>query len=375
MRYTLRLLTLQQFQRAAALLCACELRRRELFGDGRTERQRRWGATPMRIGLWVGRASTPNRTEDAAEWVREARSRTGAPRGSSPLQIARCPWCGSELRSGSDVSVDHDVGRTLLSCSDVTGQCAFTPKKSPGEGLPVVVVDEEVYRLLPALVIATVDKFARMPFEGKVQALFGQVSRRCKRHGYLTAGEDHPGHHPKTRNGLQPGADVVTVRPLRPPDLIIQDELHLISGPLGSLVGLYETAVDRLASWTVNGTIVRPKVVASTATIRRAGDQVGRLFDRKLAVFPPPGLDARDSFFALQRDSPDDRDARPGRRYLGVCAPGRRFKQVLIRVYVAQLNAAWTVLGRQPGPEADAYMTLVGYFNSLRELGGMRRLV
>jgi hypothetical protein len=375
MRYTLRLLTLQQFQRAAALLCACELRRRELFEDGRTDQQRRWGATPMRIGLWVGRASTPNRTEDAAEWVREARSRTGAPRGSSPLQIARCPWCGSELRSGSDVSVDHDVGRTLLSCPDVTGQCAFTPKNSPGEGLPVVVVDEEVYRLLPALVIATVDKFARMPFEGKVQALFGQISRRCERHGYLTAGEDHPGHHPKTRNGLQPSADVVTVRPLRPPDLIIQDELHLISGPLGSLVGLYETAIDRLASWIMNGTSVRPKVVASTATIRRAGDQVGRLFDRKLAVFPPPGLDARDSFFALQRDSPDDRDARPGRRYLGVCAPGRRFKQVLIRVYVAQLNAAWTVLGRQPGPEADAYMTLVGYFNSLRELGGMRRLV
>ncbi len=373
MRYTLRLLTLQQFQRAAALLCACELRRRQLYGKGSTEPERRWGATPMRIGLWVGRASTPNSTDEADRWVKAARQRGGVGRGSSPMQLARCPWCGSELNGGRDVEVDAAHGRTLLTCSDTTGQCAFTPRNSPGEGFPVVVVDEEVYRLLPALVIATVDKLARMPWEGRTQALFGQVSRRCERHGYLTAGEQHPGQHP-ARGALAP-ATVVPCEPLRPPDLVIQDELHLISGPLGSLVGLYETAVDELSSWEVDGTRVRSKVVASTATIRRAGDQVRRLFDRALAVFPPPGIDARDSFFALQRDQPGDELIRPGRRYAGVCAPGRRFKQVLIRVYVAQLRAAWTVLGRQPGEDADAYMTLVGYFNSLRELGGMRRLV
>jgi len=356
MRYTLRLLTLQQFQRAAALLCACELRRRRLYGAGRTAEERRWGATPMRIGLWVGQGSTPNRTDDADEWVKQARQRSGSARGSSPMQLARCPWCGSELHGGRDVEVDTQRGRTLLTCSDTSGQCAFTPRNSPKEGLPVV-------------------KLARMPWEGRTAALFGQVSKRCERHGYLTPGEadGHAGQHP-ARSGLPPAA-VVDCEPLRPPDLIIQDELHLISGPLGTLVGLYETAVDELASWTLAGQRVRPKVIASTATIRRAGDQVRRLFDRKLAVFPPPGLDARDSFFALQRDRPEEQDAKPGRRYLGICAPGRRYKQVLIRVYVAQLRAAWTVLGRQPGDDADAYMTLVGYFNSLRELGGMRRLV
>jgi hypothetical protein len=374
MRYTLRLLTLQQFQRAAALLCACELERRRLYGKGETEEQRRWGRTPMRIGLWVGQASTPNRSEDAEEWVRQERNRSGSRRGASPMQFARCPWCGSPLTGGANVEPDRDRGRTLLTCSDVSGQCEFTPRNSPGEGLPVVVVDEEVYRLLPALVIATVDKFARMPWEGRVQALFGQVSRRCERHGYLTPGDARcAGSHP--RRGSLPAVTVLECEPLRPPDLIIQDELHLISGPLGSLVGLYETAIDELCGWTVDGEAVRPKVIASTATIRRARDQVGRLFDRRLQVFPPPGLDARDSFFALQRDSEEDRELRPGRRFLGVCAPGRRFKQALIRVYVAQLQAAWTILGRQPGPEADAYMTLVGYFNSLRELGGMRRLV
>ncbi|HUC01021.1 MAG TPA: DISARM system helicase DrmA [Solirubrobacterales bacterium] len=374
MRYTLRLLTLQQFQRAAALLCACELRRRALYGSGTTDDQRRWGKTPMRIGLWVGRESTPNATEEAERWVKLARQRNGGGgRGSSPMQLARCPWCGSGLSGGRDIEVDMARRRTVLQCSDTTGQCAFTPRNSPGEGLPVVVVDEEVYRLLPALVIATVDKLARMPWEGRVQALFGKVYRHCDRHGFLTAGEDHPGHHPA--RGRLPSAQVVACEPLRPPDLIIQDELHLISGPLGSLVGLYETAVDELASWSVGGARVRPKVIASTATIRRAADQVRRLFDRELSVFPPPGLDARDSFFAVQRDRPEELEEKPGRRFLGVCAPGRRYKQVLIRVYVAQLRAAWEVLGRQPGEEADAYMTLVGYFNSLRELGGMRRLV
>jgi hypothetical protein len=376
MRYTLRLLTLQQFQRAAALLCACELRRRALFGDGKTDEQRRWGAEPMRIGLWVGKASTPNSTEDAERWVGQARQRNGNVGGSSPMQLARCPWCGSKLNGGRDVDVNKTELRTRLTCSDVTAQCPFTPRNSGNEGLPVVVVDEEVYRLLPSLVIATVDKLARMPWEGRAAALFGQVTRFCERHGYLTPTEakDHSGQHP-ARNGL-PAARVVDCEPLRPPDLVIQDELHLISGPLGSLVGLYETAVDDLSSWTTSeGQRVRPKVIASTATIRRAGQQVHRLFDRRLAVFPPPGLDARDSFFALQRDKDEEQDDKPGRRYLGVCAPGRRFKQVLIRVYVAQLRAAWTVLGRQPSEDADAYMTLVGYFNSLRELGGMRRLV
>jgi len=372
MRYTLRLLTLQQFQRAAALLCACELQRRRLYGRGKTEQEGRWGATPMRIGLWVGQASTPNRTEDAAEWIRQARQRA-APRGSSPMQLARCPWCGSELSGGRDIEVDPLRDRTIVSCSDVGGECPFTPRNSPGEGLPVVVVDAEVYRLLPALVIATVDKLARMPWEGRVQALFGQVSRQCERHGYLTPAEQHPGQH--QARGPLPAVRVAACETLRPPDLVIQDELHLISGPLGSLVGLYETAVDELAGWEVDGRWTRPKVIASTATIRRAEDQVKRLFDRGLAVFPPPGLDARDSFFALQRDRLEEADAKPGRRYLGVCAPGRRFKQVLIRVYVAQLRAAWRVLGNQPGEAADAYMTLVGYFNSLRELGGMRRLV
>ena len=372
MRYTLRLLTLQQFQRAAALICACELLRRDrLAGDPR------WGTTPFRIGLWVGRKSTPTNTAQAAEWAqRTAKSSPGGGGGSgSPMQLARCPWCSTNLVPGRDLKVDKDLERTLLYCGDKSGSCPFTGRHSPGEGLPVVVVDSELYRLVPSLVIATVDKFALMPWIGATQALFGRVSRHCPRHGFLTPDDHEEQSHPKSRDGKHAGVKVEPCGPLRPPDLVIQDELHLIAGPLGSLVGLYETAIDRLCSWDNDGHRAGPKLIASTATIRRARLQVDRLYARKLAVFPPPALDARDTFFSIQRDRPSELDDKPGRRYVGICAPGRRFKGILIRVYTAMLGAAQKLLEEHPGDPADAYMTLVGYFNSLRELGGTRRIV
>ena len=367
MRYTLRLLTLQQFQRAAALLCACEeLRAAALArGDGRL------GATPFRIGLWVGRQATPNTTEEAEEWVRQQRGASSGHRPglSSPAQLTTCPWCGSPISERQHVTVDMGRRRTVLYCGDPQGLCPFTERQRPGEGLPVVVVDEEIYRLLPALLIATADKFAQMPWQGPIQALFGRVTGRCERHGFRSPDLDDADRHP--RRGHLPPARTVPAGPLRPPDLIIQDELHLIAGPLGSLVGLYETAVDRLCAWEVGGRLVRPKVIASSATVRRAAAQVHHLYLRRVEVFPPPGLDAADSFFAVQRPP----SAAPGRRYLGICAHGRRFKQVLIRVFVAELAAAQTLLEKYGPAAVDPYMTLVGYFNSLRELGGMRRLV
>jgi hypothetical protein len=167
-----------------------------------------------------------------------------------------------------------------------------------------------------------------------------------------------------------PPAKTTAHGPLRPPDLIIQDELHLISGPLGTLTGLYETAVDELCTWEVKGKRIRPKVIASTATVRRAREQMKALFARELSVFPPQGLDAEDNFFAIERSTVDV----PGRVYVGICAPGRRLKAAIIRVYVAYLTAAQSVYQRY-GKHADPWMTLVGYFSSLRELAGTRRVV
>jgi hypothetical protein len=379
MRYTLRLLTLQQFQRATALICACELIRREHEAAGDT----RWGKTPYRVGLWVGAASTPNRTSHAEEALKLSvgstpHKRQGAIGGSgSPHQLTNCPWCGSRIdfstRFYQIETQQKGRGRTFVYCGDKTGLCVFSRKQSAkfdDEGIPILVVDEEIYRHLPSLLIATVDKFAQMPWKGETQMLFGQVDGICERHGYRSPEVDDASRHPKTRDGKFGPAKTIPANPLRPPDLIIQDELHLISGPLGTLVGLYETAIDKLCTWQVDGKTVRPKLIASTATIRQAKAQVHALFMRDTNVFPPNGLDVKDNFFSLQRPSTEKT---PGRKYIGICAPGRRLKLALIRAYVSFLSSG-QVLYEKYGEAADPWMTLVGYFNSLRELGGMRRL-
>jgi hypothetical protein len=295
MRYTLRLLTLQQFQRAAALICSCEIIRR---ADTKT-----WGTTPFRLGLWVGSKATPNTLKQASESLRQGNMGGRPTVGGTPHQIVSCPWCGREIRPHhlKVYEAANDIGRCVTYCSDATGGCPFSEAQAKYEGLPVMVVDEDIYRRPPALLIATVDKFAQMPWKGETQNLFGQVNGLCVRHGFLSPEllEDDSGNH--NARGPLPRVKHQEHGPLRPPDLIIQDELHLISGPLGSMVALYETAVDELCTWTVNGKRVRPKVIASTATIRRAKDQVQKLFLRDLNVFPPQGTSIKDSFFAIQR--------------------------------------------------------------------------
>ncbi len=365
MRYTLRLLTVQQFQRATTLICAMEIIRRE---DPET-----WGDEPFRIGLWVGGKSTPNSTEDSEKAIKEEKGQGYSRGGGSPYQLTNCPWCGAPISPKyGDYRVSRELQRTLITCSDKLGECEFTAKRSDGEGIPAVVVDEELYRLLPSLVIGTVDKFAQMSWNGVVQTLFGRVHGRCARHGFIhpEAKIECSGNHNVSRNGLA-ATKKEPIEELRPPDLIIQDELHLISGPLGTMVGLYEAAVDKLCEWQFRGKTVRPKVIASTATIRRAKEQVHGLFVRRVEVFPPRGLDIEDNFFSVMREVTPEK---PGRRYMGICALGKSRPATLIRVYTAFLTAAQKIYNDN-GRDADTWMTLLGYFNSLRELGGMRRLV
>jgi hypothetical protein len=361
MRYTLRLLTIQQFQRAAALLCSMETIRQE--------QEDIWGSTPFTLGLWVGQRVAPNDTEES-HFAIAAERNNQRPTGSSPAQLTFCPWCGSEILPGRDIEVRRfksDIGRTLIYCGDALGRCEFSRAKAEGVGLPVLVVDDEIYRHPPSMLIATVDKFAMMAWRGQVRTLFGQATEACPRHGLLWPGSECTGRHKKYR-GLE-STQPITVTPVRPPDLIIQDEFHLISGPLGTMVGLYETTVDELSSWQLGDVTVRPKVIASTATVRKANEQINNVFLRRVAVFPPSGLDAEDNFFSIQRPIAE----RPGRRYMGICSPGAARPAVLIRVYTALLTAAQALFERF-GAAVDPYMTTVGYFNSLRELGGMRRL-
>ncbi|CAI9402708.1 DISARM system helicase DrmA [Aestuariimicrobium sp. T2.26MG-19.2B] len=361
MRYTLRLLTAQQFQRATAMVCAAEL--------ARLEDEATWGVEPFRIGLWVGTDVSPKRFEEADEQLKKANEGFG--HRLTVLQVQRCPWCGTPI-TGAQVKADANRRRVFVHCGDELARCPFSKGGAVREGLPILTVDEEIYRLTPAFVIATVDKFARLAREGEAAALFGFVSRRCGRHGYVHAdyGPCQVGSHP-VKDGL-PGATVAPVGRLRPPDLIIQDELHLITGALGTAVGLFEVAIETLSSWeTPDGAPVKPLIVASTATVRNAQEQVRGLYGRQVAIFPPQVLDVADTFFS--QEVPID-DASPGRRYIGVSAQGVRMSNAEIRVSEVLLSAGQLMLDRA-GAAADPYMTLVAYFNATRELAGMARYV
>lgn len=356
MRYTLRLLTLDQLGRAAALVCALELERQK-----DVERLGKW---PFEIGLWVGRKATPNRMGRKGDNDRNsARARTIAFQNDSktkpaPVPLENCPWCGTKFEATSFRLVPNTDQPIDLRITCANEDCAFT-RDNP---LPIVAVDEPLYRLLPCFVVATVDKLASLPWLAAPGKLFGKVER------FASTGFYGPGDGPA--GAKLPG-------PLLPPDLIIQDELHLISGPLGTMVGLYETAVEALCRHDVDGKEVLPKIVASTATVRRAEAQVRALFDRsQVDVFPPPGPDRRNSFFARTQSAVEKHP----RVYLGVAAQGRSLKVVLLRVYLAMLSAAkrhYDAVGGAANATnpADPYMTLLGYFNSLRELGGSRRIV
>lgn len=299
MRYTLRLLTTQQFIRAAATICACEAIRRGTVDAGH---RLRLGAVPFSLGLWVGGDATPNTRKVAFD-------NRGVQFAASANQLVKCPCCGSDLHYIQRREKDS----VIVQCR--TAACSLS--KAP---IPVWTVDEDIYEQRPTMLLGTVDKFAQIVRKAETSALFGIGSQ------------------------MQP-------------QLILQDELHLIAGPLGTLTGLYESAVDIILS--ANGR--PPKIVGSTATIRRAQEQVRALFDRGTCQFPPPGLDADDSGFAVV-----DSNAQ-GRRYVGLTTAGRSAKFTLQAVSASLLNGAANALSLE---ERDPYWTLLAYFNSLRELGG-----
>ncbi|MDE0003725.1 MAG: helicase-related protein, partial [Rhodospirillaceae bacterium] len=307
MRYTLRLLTRDQFLRATRLICALELirRKRDDLGSG-----------PITIGMWVGEATSPNTLRKAAKTVKKA---TDA--GEKPeLVLDRCPWCGQDFEAGR--SYDSTMQHFRFLCRNP--DCDFGT--STDGVLPCNVVDEALYAEAPTMLVATADKFARLAWEERANAFFG--------------GTEH-----------------------RPPELVVQDELHLIAGALGSVAGLYEAAIDTVIR--LRG--VHPKYIASTATIRMAEQQVERLYGRGVAVFPPPGLDCDDSWFA--RTVP--LEERPGRIHVGYLAPLRNRQQCLVPLAAALLSAPHELFGNQLDAEElmDAWWTQVVYHGSLRGVG------
>lgn len=329
MRYTLRLLTSQQYERASSLICACETIRKE--------NEELLGTERISIGLWVGGETSPNSMQEAITGYNKLYK--GDSSKTNPFIVLKCPWCGAQMGLISKGMTKESPGyriikkknkkRIILQCKNKLHNCAFS---RDGFELPLYIIDEDIYNKPPTLLLGTVDKFAMLPYRPEAQTIFGIF------------------------NGQRKTA----------PDLIIQDELHLISGPLGSMVGHYETMICELCSYNDGGKNIQPKVIASTATISRAAEQCHALYGcgkEKVKQFPPLGLDVGDSFFAIE-----DKLAK-GRKYVGILASGSSsIATTTIRLYSALLYAGKAIKVDEES-ERDAYWTNVGYFNSIRELG------
>ncbi len=378
MRYTLRLLTAQQFSRAATAICAAEIIRRSgAFGG-------RFGLEPFSIGLWVG-PMTPTTYEAAVRAIKQARdehfsctrdcqlSKAVAARGivklgrredsANILPITDCPWCFTAL-CVSVLELDEEAQRVVMRCPN--SACTFNGTAPAVEGIPTIdglplfVVDSDVYKMCPAMVIATVDKFATLPFRGEAKALFGKVTRRCGLCGFLTDSTDHRKSHQQVTR---------TIGNLEPTDLIIQDELHTITDNLGSIYGLYETAIEFL----LRESGYAPKYVCATATAKSVETQVRHLYgQRATAVFPPAGLEAGDTFFSRDLESTPES---PGRKYVGIYAPAFSRLSTFVAVLSAVLAAAWRLEEEVGLQSADPYLTLLGYFNTIRDLGSVKGLL
>lgn len=340
MRYTLRLLAAQQFTRAATLICACEFIRQDS-----NQRRHKYpayplGNDPITIGLWIGGTHIPNKNDDAKYhldkllsvsnhyYVRNEKER------HNKFQVLKCPWCGTKMVK--DDKDGHLVGEWGYGIKEKRGKhfylfcphedCHFTAQ------LPIQIIDEELYDNPPTLLFGTVDKFAMLSWDGRIGAFFGNNSSN------------------------------------RTPELIIQDELHLISGALGTIVGLFETAIDALCSQKG----VSPKIIASTATIRRAKEQCSVLYNREVVQFPALGLDAEDSFFAKE-SSLDHGKGIYGRKYVGIMPSGKTKAMTEIRLMAALLQKVFT--SSFPEEIKDKLWTLTVYFNSLKDLGKASTLV
>lgn len=377
MRYTLRLLTLQQFQRATMLICALEVFRNKGFEISKKNQIFfNLGSERITIGLFVGEGSLPNKWEGMREELKKIKKilennkkkEEGEKNAiTTKLPFTKCPWCGSELFVDSELenvcpNKTYGINDSLKICCHTEG-CAFEGTYGVPTNetcLPLRLFDSDIYKFPPTLLFGTVDKFA---------VLANKVSNS-------TSNRDED-----SRRLIGKGYQNDNF----PPELIIQDELHLLLGPLGTAVGLYEKAIDILCSYHDEGILIRPKIITSTATTRNTDKQVFALFNRRSEIFPKQGISCDDSFFSFYKRNENDLNIyESNRKYVGVLPVGKT--QVWMQLRIASIILAHRVKYLKEKYSLDDifsdlnnyneikgvmdyYHSVLSYYNSLKDVG------
>jgi superfamily II DNA/RNA helicase len=315
-RYTLRLLSAQQFERATKLILACEFIRKNHSDLGNEK---------ITIGFWVGGSTIPNTIKEAKDKLSHTQERLNSNKQSiNPFQLSNCQWCNTKIigktQESNNPSIGHRISRqNQLSSHCLNPNCAYSEQN---DGLPIVLVDEDIYSNPPTMLFATVDKFAQLAWKGEATSLFNHKDNRK-------------------------------------PELIIQDELHLLSGPLGSLVGLFENIILSLCTTDTQ----KPKIIASTATVKNVKEQVKGLYNRAVQIFPQNATNADNTFFSKTL-------LESKRRYVGILPTGKTQTMTSLRLNAALLFARLELWKNSVDKtEADQFWTIISYFKSLKHVG------
>lgn len=316
MRYTLRLLTADQFQRSARMMCSLDFLRRNFIDELGTEE--------LSLGMWVGGDNTPNTIEQAKVTYNQILRKE-----KSSFPINSCPWCGAEMSlKNSGIYHGYKISSAdglVANCPDKN--CVFHDK------LPIYIVDEQLYKNPPTFLIGTVDKFVQLTWVPGARSFFGF-----------------------NKDG---------VRIVSPPNIIIQDELHLISGPLGTLTGIYETLIEELSIDRRSDKEVLPKIICATATIKAYKNQIKSLFARESScLFPPSGNDINDNYFSTVQKHDTGKNV-PGRKYVGVYP----FTQGKLQTEVQVMSSLLSSVNDLPPNQRDPFWTVLSFYNSINDIG------
>lgn len=368
-RFPLRLLTLQQTQRVADVITAAEILRREqrdprLIGDD---------VDPFSVGYFVGEGGSPNQLIDPGKANRDrADDQVNWAKATDPVirqqwkRVAKCPSCRT-----NSVTVDFDeVSSRLLH------KCTNSTCKLPQGVIPVLIIDNEIYRTLPSVIVGTIDKLAGLGNQRKMAQLFGQVDGKCSIHGYykLKCCQDDCTDKKLLKRRLPRG--------ISGPTLFVQDELHLLKEGLGTFDGHYETFTQELLREFRNTTDL--KIIASSATIEAFERQVLHLYGRgtgEARVFPGLGPSLAESFYARTHPYPQ-------RIYVGLIPHNKTIFNAILEVVEYYHRAIDSLITIRSGPNPyggslipgtaqwaallDSYKTSLTYFLANRQLNEVK---